>query len=90
MGGDLVGRERHDLLGMASPIRTTAPSAPRRFLVCGRDDGSVGDRGVGEGGLAPLYLGLASGVGFAGTIEAIAVGFGEIMAEVGCSSGSVS
>ncbi len=33
--------------------------------------------------LAALYLGLASGVGFAGTIEAIAVGFGEIMAEVG-------
>jgi len=33
--------------------------------------------------LASLYLGLASGVGFAGTIEAIAVGFGEIMAEVG-------
>ena len=33
--------------------------------------------------IASLYLGLASGVGFAGTIEAIAVGFGEIMAEVG-------
>jgi gluconate:H+ symporter, GntP family len=33
--------------------------------------------------LASLYLGLASGVGFAGTIEAIAMGFGEIMAEVG-------
>ena len=33
--------------------------------------------------LASLYLGLASGVGFAGTIEAIATGFGEIMAEVG-------
>jgi H+/gluconate symporter-like permease len=33
--------------------------------------------------LASLYLGIASGVGFAGTIEAIAVGFGEIMAEVG-------
>jgi H+/gluconate symporter-like permease len=33
--------------------------------------------------LASLYLGLASGVGFTGTIEAIAVGFGEIMAEVG-------
>ena len=33
--------------------------------------------------LAALYLGLASGVGFAGTIEAIAAGFGEIMAEVG-------
>ena len=33
--------------------------------------------------LASLYLGLASGVGFAGTIEAIALGFGEIMAEVG-------
>ena len=33
--------------------------------------------------LASLYLGLAAGVGFAGTIEAIALGFGEIMAEVG-------
>ena len=33
--------------------------------------------------LASLYLGLASGVGFTGTIEAIAMGFGEIMAEVG-------
>ena len=33
--------------------------------------------------LASLYLGLAAGVGFAGTIEAIAPGFGEIMAEVG-------
>ena len=33
--------------------------------------------------LAALYLGLASGVGFTGTIEAIAAGFGEIMAEVG-------
>jgi H+/gluconate symporter-like permease len=33
--------------------------------------------------LASLYLGLASGVGFAGTIEAIALGFGEIMTEVG-------
>ena len=33
--------------------------------------------------LASLYLGLASGVGFTGTIEAIAAGFGEIMAEVG-------
>jgi len=33
--------------------------------------------------LASLYLGLAAGVGFAGTIEAIAAGFGEIMAEVG-------
>ena len=33
--------------------------------------------------LASLYLGLASGVGFVGTIEAIAAGFGEIMAEVG-------
>ena len=33
--------------------------------------------------LAALYLGLASGVGLAGTIEAIAAGFGEIMAEVG-------
>ena len=33
--------------------------------------------------IASLYLGLASGVGFAGTIEAITVGFGEIMTEVG-------
>jgi GntP family gluconate:H+ symporter len=33
--------------------------------------------------LASLYLGIAAGVGFVGTIEAIAVGFGEIMAEVG-------
>ena len=33
--------------------------------------------------LAALYLGLASGVGFIGTIEAIAMGFGEIMAKVG-------
>ena len=33
--------------------------------------------------LASLYLGLASGVGFAKTIEAITMGFGEIMAEVG-------
>jgi gluconate:H+ symporter, GntP family len=33
--------------------------------------------------LASLYLGIASGVGFTGTIEAIAMGFGEIMAEVG-------
>ncbi len=30
-----------------------------------------------------LYLGLAGGVGFEGTIEAIGAGFGEIMAEVG-------
>lgn len=30
-----------------------------------------------------LYLGLAAGVGFAGTIEAVTLGFGEIMAEVG-------
>lgn len=30
-----------------------------------------------------LYLGLASGVGFADTVEAITVGFGEIMTEVG-------
>ncbi len=30
-----------------------------------------------------LYLGLASGVGFADTIKAITVGFGEIMTEVG-------
>ena len=33
--------------------------------------------------LASLYLGLASGVGLAGTMEAIAAGFGEIMVEVG-------
>ena len=33
--------------------------------------------------LGSLYLGLASGVGFAGTIEAITTGFGGIMAEVG-------
>jgi GntP family gluconate:H+ symporter len=33
--------------------------------------------------IASLYLGLASGVGFADTIEAITVGFGEIMTEVG-------
>jgi gluconate:H+ symporter, GntP family len=33
--------------------------------------------------IASLYLGLAAGVGFVGTIEAIATGFGEIMAEVG-------
>ncbi|WP_104108170.1 SLC13 family permease [Nocardioides sp. 616] len=33
--------------------------------------------------LASLYLGLAAGVGFTGTIEAIATGFGDIMAEVG-------
>ena len=39
--------------------------------------------------LAVLDLGLASGVGFAGTIEAIAGGFGEIMAEVELLIGSV-
>jgi GntP family gluconate:H+ symporter len=33
--------------------------------------------------LGSLYLGLASGVGFAGTLEAITLGFGELMAEVG-------
>jgi GntP family gluconate:H+ symporter len=33
--------------------------------------------------LASLYLGLASGVGFGGTVEAITGGFGEIMTEVG-------
>jgi H+/gluconate symporter-like permease len=33
--------------------------------------------------LGSLYLGLASGVGFTGTLEAITLGFGEIMAEVG-------
>ena len=33
--------------------------------------------------LGSLYLGLASGVGFAGTVEAITTGFGGIMAEVG-------
>jgi len=30
-----------------------------------------------------LYLGLAAGVGFTGTLDAITTGFGEIMAEVG-------
>jgi len=33
--------------------------------------------------LGSLYLGLAGGVGFAGTVEAITLGFGGIMAEVG-------
>ncbi|MDI3330339.1 MAG: GntP family permease [Micrococcus sp.] len=33
--------------------------------------------------IGSLYLGLATGVGFTATIEAIATGFGEIMAEVG-------
>jgi GntP family gluconate:H+ symporter len=33
--------------------------------------------------IGSLYLGLATGVGFTATIEAIASGFGEIMAEVG-------
>lgn len=33
--------------------------------------------------LGSLYLGLAAGVGFADTIAAITVGFGDIMAEVG-------
>ena len=33
--------------------------------------------------LGSLYLGLAAGVGFAGTVEAITLGFGGIMAEVG-------
>ena len=33
--------------------------------------------------LGSLYLGLASGVGFTGTLEAITAGFGEIMAKVG-------
>lgn len=33
--------------------------------------------------LGSLYLGLAAGVGFAGTVEAITTGFGGIMAEVG-------
>ena len=33
--------------------------------------------------LGSVYLGLATGVGFAGTIKAITVGFGDIMAEVG-------
>jgi len=32
---------------------------------------------------ASLYLGLASGVGFVDTVEAITLGFGEIMTEVG-------
>jgi H+/gluconate symporter-like permease len=33
--------------------------------------------------VASLYLGLAAGVGFADTVEAITVGFGDIMAKVG-------
>lgn len=33
--------------------------------------------------LGSLYLGLAAGVGFTGTLEAITLGFGEIMAKVG-------
>jgi H+/gluconate symporter-like permease len=33
--------------------------------------------------LGSLYLGLASGVGFTGTLEAITLGFGEIMTKVG-------
>ncbi|MCZ2818310.1 GntP family permease [Modestobacter sp. VKM Ac-2984] len=33
--------------------------------------------------IGSLYLGLATGVGFAATLAAIATGFGEIMAEVG-------
>jgi gluconate:H+ symporter, GntP family len=33
--------------------------------------------------IGSLYLGLATGVGFTATIEAIATGFGDIMAEVG-------
>jgi gluconate:H+ symporter, GntP family len=33
--------------------------------------------------LGSLYLGLATGVGFGGTVEAITTGFGGIMAEVG-------
>ena len=33
--------------------------------------------------LGSLYLGLASGVGFAGTVEAVTGGFGEIMVDVG-------
>ena len=33
--------------------------------------------------LASLYLGLASGIGFAATVEAITGGFGEIMAKIG-------
>lgn len=33
--------------------------------------------------IACLYLGLASGVGFAGTVEAITAGFGDIMAKIG-------
>ncbi|TNC46222.1 TRAP transporter large permease subunit [Rubellimicrobium rubrum] len=33
--------------------------------------------------LGSLYLGLAAGVGFTGTLEAITSGFGEIMAKVG-------
>ncbi|GAA1737152.1 GntP family permease [Aeromicrobium alkaliterrae] len=33
--------------------------------------------------IASLYLGLAAGVGFADTVEAITIGFGDIMAKVG-------
>ena len=33
--------------------------------------------------LSSLYLGLATGVGFLGTIKAITTGFGEIMTKVG-------
>jgi GntP family gluconate:H+ symporter len=33
--------------------------------------------------IGSLYLGLAGGVGMAGTVDAIAIGFGDIMAEVG-------
>ena len=33
--------------------------------------------------LGSLYLGIAGGIGLAETVEVIAVGFGEIMAEVG-------
>ena len=33
--------------------------------------------------IGSLYLGLATGVGFAATLAAITAGFGEIMAEVG-------
>ena len=33
--------------------------------------------------IGSLYLGLASGVGFAGTLDAITAGFGDIMAKIG-------
>ena len=33
--------------------------------------------------LGSFYLGLATGVGFDGTVEAVTSGFGEIMADIG-------